>query len=501
MKHIAPVMFLALLLPYSIAALPCVGRDPSAVSMKVATQFALGGVGIENQTAAFVAADLDGDGAMEWVLANGTKWAKAYDTNGSPMWSRTYPGPANADNFMCSAITAWDLDGDGREEPIVFTQKSASGYAFLSVLDPATGATKADAQLWWHPTYANRPAIAVIVGRGPTSPPAIWVCYDNPTSSHFRAYEYRAGQSSLSLLFEKPTLSVGDKNQQSGHSMFPYDANSDGVHDVVFYGTFAVNPTNGNRLWRMSNFAWSDHADGLVAADIDPTSAGSEVAAVGMGGTSCYRVSDGTLLWKVPTSTIADPQNIMVLEADCSKPGLEVLVKERSSTANRRSFLLSSKGAVIWSKNDGEIPEMQVDLDGNRSEDEVFTAGMSQVRSPFDVLLGGNSWFWNLASDPAYWNRWKFNAFAQDVLGDSREEIIVYGQTKFIVGTNQKALANPPGSFRDDPTYLLSRRTKNRAATYFDFRGTAGEPPPPPPPPVVVCPYCGRELDPASICP
>lgn len=474
-------LLLALLFAFQVAS------AQEDLNMQVALSFPLASPGIENARADLVPADLDGDGRFEWILACGTKWIRAYSHAGTLLWSRSFSNGYASPLYHGYQIQAWDLDGDGREEPIVFTKHTDSDYAYLAVLEKESGATLADAKLWFTGEagqYTDGNGLIAIAFTREARRPTILVSIDDSSRHILRAYEYTTSPTGLTLLWDTKTVN-GGHFRSSGHSFWPCDSDGDGVHEIVFVGKHIIEAATGRLLWKLEDLG-GDHVDGLMCADVDPDNPGLEFVTVGATGTRLWDLDRREMLWKIPAYKLLDPQTALILDAEPSNRGLEILVRERFSTADRAGHLLDRLGNILWSKSESEMPSLAIDANGSRATLEVLTDGHSRITTARDVLLTENGWFWNRQSPPLdgaeYWDRWKFQAIPMDVIGDPREEVIIWGQRLLVVGTPSGVLNEQIPSFRHDPLYRLAKRTKYRSPLFFDYGGTTTPPEPPVPP-------------------
>ena len=429
----------------------------------------LDGDGHENVRSKLIVADVTGDGRPDWILKNGFRLMKAYDHDGAKLFERRNPdGFANGSPWHPFVDLAWDLDGDGRAEIIVTWHKPDGHY--LQVLDGETGAVLREQKLWHGvmPEKNNQILMALAFPDGGSE--AVILVEDGlATGRQSRGFdEIRAFDPALNELWIAST-------PRGGHYLFPYDLDQDGSTDVVFAGKHVLD-ADGRLLWTMSGWG-GDHVDSLAAGDIDPGRAGYEVVAVGSTGTRMYGVEDGALLWHVRTSAIPDPQSVAIGELDPDAAGLEIIVKERASERGREAYLLDRRGRIRARASHGPVAYLNADLDGDRRVDEMIAApGFVTDRSLTEISAG--AWYEG-AQDLSPAERelhphdlWNPYPLVQDVLGDSREEMIVWGRHALVIGT--PARGTGAASLRDNRAYQARgvNQAFNRAGIYFDFRAT-----------------------------
>ena len=448
----------------------CATPEPRADGV-FATQrvIALDGDGHENVRSKLIVADVTGDGRPDWILKNGFRLIEAYDHDGAKLFERRNPdGFANGTPWHPFVDLAWDLDGDGRAE-IIATWHEPDGH-YLEVLDGETGAVLSRRQLWHAVRPKGNNQILLAIAFPNAGPDPVLLIEDGlATGSQSRGYnEVRAFDRDLNQLWVAGT-------PRGGHYLFPYDLDQDGITDVVFAGKHVLD-ISGRLLWTMSGWD-GDHVDSLAAGDIDPARAGYEVVAVGRTGTRMYGVDDGAMLWHIDTTVIGDPQHVAIGELDPDAAGLEIIVKQRASEPERKTYLLDPRGRIrAWVRH-GPAPYLNADLDGDRRVDEMIGAvGVVTGRSLTEVSAG--TWYEG-AQDLSPAERelhphdlWNPYPIVQDVLGDGREEMIVWGRHALVIGTPVRGIPAP--SLRDVRAYQARgvNQAFNRAGLHFDFRAT-----------------------------
>ena len=430
---------------------------------------ALDGDGHENVRSKLIVADVTGDDRPDWILKNGFRLIKAYDHDGGKLFERRNPdGFANGTPWHAFVDLAWDLDGDGRAE-IIATWHEPDGH-YLQVLDGETGAVLRERKLWHGvaPKSNNQILMAIAFIDGGSSP-VILIEDGLATGSQSQGYdEVRAFDRELNEVWIAET-------PRGGHYVFPYDLDQDGITDVVFAGKHVLDP-HGRLLWTMSGWD-GDHVDSLAAGDIDPTRAGYEVVAVGRTGTRMYGVEDGAMLWQIDTTAIRDPQHVAIGELDPDAAGLEIIVKQRASEPDRITYLLDHRGQIRHHVNRGPRPYLNADLDGDRRVDEMI-AMEGIVTDLLLTQISDGAWYAGAQSLTSAERQlhphemWNPFPFVQDVLGDAREEMIVWGRHALVVGTPTRGTS--AAWLRDDRAYQLRgvNQAFNRSGLYFDFRAS-----------------------------
>jgi len=277
---------------------------------------------------------------------------------------------------------------------------------------------------------------------------------------------WKAYDRNLKLLWSADTPA-------GSHSIYPYDFDNDGVHECIFAGKYALNG-DGKIMWTMSGWG-GDHVDGLQAGDIDPSVPGFEVVAIGQTGTRLYDVESHELLWQVPNSVFKNPQTLALGEFDKTSPGLELVLRQRPSEPDGRAVLVSCAGKIL-KELPGNLawPIMNADLDGDRSEDEVLASSADVYDKTGNVILNRNWYYESKGSGlHPHW-QWQCQPFTQDILGDSREEILIWSRDCIVVGESQTGQGHSV-SYRNNRNYRIrGQLSKNRAGLNFDFRNAGG---------------------------
>jgi hypothetical protein len=429
----------------------------------------LDGDGRENALGKLIVADVTGDGWPDWILKNGFRLIKVYDYDGHKLFELRNPdGFANGTPWHPFIDLAWDLDGDRKAE-IIITWHEPDGH-YLQILDGETGAVLRKRRLWHDiAPKANNSILMALAFPDDGPNPVILVEDGLATGRQSQGYnEVRAFDGELNELWIAST-------PRAGHYLFPYDLDQDGTTDVVFAGKYVLD-AYGRLLWTMSGWG-KDHVDSLAAGDIDPARPGYEVVAVGQTGTRMYDVEDGSVLWRIDTTAIPDPQHVTVGELDPAAAGLEILVKERASEPGRETYLVDRRGRIRDQVSDGPAPYLNVDLDGDRRVDEVVASTGIVTELPLTDVSGRIRYWYadaqTLSSEEQQLHpheSWNPYPIVQDVLGDSREEMIVWGRHTLVVGTPTSGTGAT--SLRGNRAYQVRgvNQAFNRAGLFFDFR-------------------------------
>ncbi|MEU3175987.1 rhamnogalacturonan lyase [Streptomyces sp. NPDC007000] len=336
--------------------------------------------------------DLDGDGALEFVL----KWQP---TNAKDNSQSGYTGNTIVDGIRLDGTRLWridlgrnirsgahytqfqvyDYDGDGRAEVAMKTadgtrdgtgavigsssadHRNSSGYIlsgpeYLTMFDGQTGRAMGTVDYVpargtvssWGDSYGNRvdrflAGTAYLDG----ARPSLIMARGYYTRSVVAAWDWRNGAFTRRWTFDTNSSTNSGKGYdgQGSHSLSVGDVDNDGRDEIV-YGAMAVDD-NGSGLWTTR----TGHGDAQHLGDLDASTSGLEY----------YKVSEST---SQPAALYIDPANGSVrwkLSACCD---------------NGRGV-----AGDIWSGNSG--PEMWSSSDGSVRDEGGGTKGRKPSSANF----------------------------------------------------------------------------------------------------------------------
>ncbi|MER6112903.1 rhamnogalacturonan lyase [Streptomyces hirsutus] len=396
--------------------------------------------------------DLDGDGALEFVL----KWQP---TNAKDNSQSGYTGNTIVDGIRLDGTRLWridlgrnirsgahytqfqvyDYDGDGRAEVAMKTadgtrdgtgavigsssadHRNSSGYIlsgpeYLTMFNGQTGRAMGTVDYVpargtvssWGDSYGNRvdrflAGTAYLDG----ARPSLIMARGYYTRSVVAAWDWRNGAFTRRWTFDTNSSTNSGKGYdgQGSHSLSVGDVDNDGKDEIV-YGAMAVDD-NGNGLWTTK----TGHGDAQHLGDLDASTAGLEY----------YKVSEST---SQPAALYINPANGSVrwkLSACCD---------------NGRGV-----AGDIWSGNSG--PEMWSSSDGSVRDEGGGTKGRKPSSANFlswwdgdpvrELLDGTRIDKYGTSSDTrlltgsgvASNNGTKATpVLSGDILGDWREEVV-----------------------------------------------------------------------------
>ncbi|WP_331449156.1 rhamnogalacturonan lyase [Streptomyces prasinus] len=396
--------------------------------------------------------DLDGDGALEFVL----KWQP---TNAKDNSQSGYTGNTIVDGIKLDGTRLWridlgrnirsgahytqfqvyDYDGDGKAEVAMKTadgtrdgtgavigsssadHRNSSGYIlsgpeYLTMFNGQTGRAMGTVDYVpargtvssWGDSYGNRvdrflAGTAYLDG----ARPSLIMARGYYTRSVVAAWDWRNGAFTRRWTFDTNSSTNSGKGYdgQGSHSLSVGDVDNDG-RDEIAYGAMAVDD-NGNGLWTTK----TGHGDAQHLGDLDASTAGLEY----------YKVSEST---SQPAALYIDPANGSVrwkLSACCD-----------NGRGVAGDIWSGNSGPEMWSSSDGSIRDEGGGTKGRKPSSANFLAWWDgdPVRELLDgtrVDKYGTSSDTRLltGSGVASNNGTKATpALSGDILGDWREEVV-----------------------------------------------------------------------------
>lgn len=404
-------------------------------------------------------AQLDKDPEWEFVMTCSERFTRAYDWDGTLLWERFDPDGVRPRNVWHEVVTpTWDLDGDGVDEVITFGR--VDGKHMLLVLDGPTGKIR-------H-RYEHKQ---------PTTDLRAIVYYPRKDGKPYIAMAGGDALNRVLILDAELNLVASANVPDATHHLFYYDMNGDGTHELCA-GRYVVDIDR-----QRTKVAWDlrehlpTHADALMVADVIEDEPGPELFICDNNSlTMLLNVPSRKVLWS--TEEVYDNNDTLIAELD-GKEGYELLTKSEHGRVNRaekKTYFLSHTGKVT-DPNCGWPPAamMAVDIDGDRDAAELLTYHANLRRYPKMNLLLPPDWFRRHCPDSNA-KDWHPYPIVTDLIGDSREEIVMWGVDEIVIGQN---VAKPPvklgKSWTNDREYQLRVRNRclNRASQFFEYRESA----------------------------
>ena len=231
------------------------------------------------------------------------------------------------------------------------------------------------------------------------------------------------------------------------------DEDGDGRAEAVFVGKYLLRPNGVTRCGLPGLERTGNHVDSMVVADLDPNRGGFEAFIVGSQGIQFYSAGSCTQRWRIAGSAATgDPQQTgaaYLLDRAGGVPNLLVTNKLNPSEGSYelrplKGTVVNAAGRIVGSYVDESRmiapPAQNANLDGApQAEDRMAAFGQVVDREGRRRLTVG--WYWGLQRltaaeeelDPR--EQWSRNPFAFDLDDDGRDELVVWGRRKLVVGT------------------------------------------------------------------
>jgi len=421
------------------------------------------------------AADLDGDGRMEFVVRcrdGGRIVLDAYRGDGKALWRIDTGLPArggwNGGMLHCP-FALWDLNGDGRVE-VVFHRRAepvTDPEAFYEQAGPGETLAVADGEtgevIYEVPWPARRARVMLTVGHltHVEAPPAVVVQDETYGDVLLTAVDGPTGKVLWQVSQSRP----------GGHNLDICDIDEDGRQEVICGGVCYRG--DGTPLWEAEPFG---HTDISKAAHIHPDLPGRQIFyAVESGNPGVYLVdSRGRTLWKEPfkhahfgwiARHTAEHPGLQLHCAEDARRGMReaqhnpVFLYDGSHWLNLTDWQRKNFVPVQWDA--GPVTVFVV-----RKEHRLvrlLPSGEVEPVPPGDLPPGG---------------RYGRNLLCCDILGDYREEIVTIDQAedRLIVLVNTEPARSRGYSPMEDFDYRHDR--SQHGSGYYIYK--------PPPQPRVV---------------
>ncbi len=398
----------------------------------------------ENSAGSMIAADLDGQWPLE-LLVTGPGYLGAYSTDGTRLWSHEVDirvgGQSESQGLPGHhgpGVQAADMDDDGAAEVLFLTQDDT-----LHVLEGASGNERWAATIP-HPQGAERwEHLAVASFRSAANRD---VLLQATNADGYRMGRYVAAFP-LDHLLEwraEPLWRRDDFLSCAHNGARLADIDGDG-RDEVLGGT--VLDDDGTILGR---FPVRGHLDSIYAADVRPDLPGLEVVSLEEGGRGeeRNRVFVMSAAGEMLVSTHYDhqePQNAAVGRFDAGREGVQVWCRSRYNE-HQKPFVFDGRGELIahWEMDD-VAPEgwtasgVEVIWTIDWSGGEVQLAAAKERHTSGDVCVFSPMTGEFAVRIPETAAR----IYVADVLGDWREEIVVWNADKLHVYENLAANPRP----------------------------------------------------------
>lgn len=483
-------------------------------------------VGQDYGFAQVVTGDLNGDGEPEvviayakgrrvdpyqkaWQKSEGTIKVAAFLRTGERLWTKDL-GPGIESGPAYAPMIVWDIDGDGRAEVLLKTNKSGNRldyhHEYLTVVDGETGRTRREAE-WpsteglpddYNSNSRNYLAIAhldgknpyIIAARGLYMTQKIWA-YDrdlhrlwerrigndlySPQTWRDRWRRFWASDAKAERLWSRITGKGRPARKdldRASHSLPIADLDDDGKEEIL-WGEHCIGE-GGKDKWVVEDHTpYLGHPDIVFAAHVLPNHPGKQVYYVreGWSGRKSDRIgmllvdSKGRTLWAHWGYTHVDGG--WVAKVDARQEGLQAFgydIEGKEWTPGTAA--LRNVSPILWTA-DGQrlstppgswVLSFPVDWDGDGVREVADSNGeVQRYNGPVIASLGANL------------------LWGADLLGDQREEVVAApGHGRVYIYFNTDSVAIAPRI-----TPLADRQYKNdlsRTAMQANVIPTEGDP-------------------------
>ncbi|MFW5868912.1 MAG: hypothetical protein ACOCX2_13900 [Armatimonadota bacterium] len=392
----------------------------------------------EDSAGSMIAADLDGEWPME-LLVTAPGYLGAYAADGRRLWSREVDirvgGQSESQGLPGhhgAGVQAADIDGDGSTEVLFLTQDST-----LHVLDGASGEDRwqavipppEGAERWEH--------LAVATFRDDADRDLL---LQATNAEGYRMGRYVAAFALDSLLEwrAEPLWSRDDFLACAHNGARLADIDGDG-RDEVLGGT--ILDDDGSTLGR---FPVRGHIDSIYAAEVRPDVPGLEVVALEEGGQGDERnrvfvLSAGGEVLVNTHYDNQEPQNAAVGHFDAGREGgAQVWCRSRYNE-HQKPFVFDAGGELIahWEMDDvapegwtAAGVEVIWTIDWSGGEEQLAAAKERHTSGDVCVFNPITGEFVTRISEAAA------RVYVADVLGDWREEIVVWNADELRIYEN-----------------------------------------------------------------
>jgi hypothetical protein len=398
--------------------------------------------------------DVDGDGMKEFLHYNGHRLMRVYRQNGRRLWQIQDPrGYTHSSNHTyMQHYASWDLDGDGRDE-VIHCWGGSDDRQRLQIRNGLSGIVLAQVRLPRAPVGGNGcSAIVLPASDGSTNilvPQAGSSTAPGTNNSEYFAraemYRVRAAPWSVTLRWARNT-------DRAGHWAYPSDVDGDNLYETVFVGKYKLDVLTGNLLCTLQlnpSQGNSDHVDDMAVGDILPQITGREVVIAAESGGKIFRERNCALVYAFPRRVLTNPDQVSLGDYDVASPGLEMVFRARNPTnadQHRIQFFRSDgtevRKCAARSEQEGiptcpyNIPGPNINVDNRGPDDLYMTPNVIADFNTNRVRLS-NAWHFGLIDAPEEtvpYDIWHIRWIAYDIVGDSKEEMIVWGRDRIVVG-------------------------------------------------------------------
>ncbi|WP_077619362.1 PxKF domain-containing protein [Bacillus sinesaloumensis] len=332
----------------------------------------------------------------------------AYDVEGNLLWSQGTVDSRVTTSGADEPVQIYDIDADGENEVLAVMKLGEDTEKYFYIFDGKTGEIEKKHTL---PDQRAHDAIFIANFSGNETPQDI-VLKD-------RYEKIWAMDKNFNQLWYYPG--------NTGHSLLPFDFDGDGKDELV--NNYSLLSHDGKEIWRKD---LPDHVDTHWVADLN----GDGEYEIILGGSDTYAFDvNGNQLFRNGDTT--EPQQILVGEYRIDSPGLELAGLDRVNRGNPGQdgmFLFTSDGQTLYHEQRamGDWGSIVRPLDNwTGSYTPLITAYRRGVdaENPNGVVPKLYDGYFNPIVTFNEHTDSKEQVMVADLVGDSRDELIVYNLT------------------------------------------------------------------------
>ena len=414
-----------------------------------------------------VAADLDSDGRMDFVVT-APGHIGGYQANGRCLWHlredlRVSAGSSESvglPGHHAPGIQVADVDSDGQAELLYLDQSST-----VHVRDAKTGREEW-AQHMPHPEGSERWEHLVVVnlrGEGDVD-----LLLQTTNASGYRVGHY-VSAFAIEKLDGPPLWQMSGFGALAHGPLRAADLNGDGRDEICGYSI--LGPDGSSTSWRYppisKEFAGgaSFHIDCLEIAEVRPDVPGLEVVLLeeGRNYVGLVNFDRGIVWWE--TNQRDEPQNGAVGEFDLNRPGLEIWCRSRYNT-HQKPWVFDARGKIISRyRMDDVAPKGWTDSGVEVIVPIHWTGEKTQLAAAKERHVSGDVCLFEPIGGrfvlhlPEKADR----LYVADVSGDWREEIVV------VSGDELHVYENPAPNPRPDQPRLWEQQHYRRGKMSWNY--------------------------------
>jgi hypothetical protein len=396
--------------------------------------------------------DLNNDGRLDFLLyKNGSTYTvpgrlTAIDFDGNLLWQKgdlklseheksgtADVGQKGTTPALRGIAAVYDIDQDGSSE--VITELWEDKQPMLYILDGGTGDVKQrikspiSMEIRQPPYKLNRqpsrshPVIRIARINGADEPPCIILKYGASNGIPCHAF---ALDDSLNVLWH-----IAGTANSMGHIPTAADVDEDGKDEIVLGHMLADH--DGTVLWdKGEEFGW--HADATAAADVLPNP-GKEIfiSVCGTGPLYCLSAA-GDMMWSRPREQVEHGQALWVADFIEDNPGKEVIALVSGHVGRFYTFDAATGRTLAYFEHKKLMPAypdfpavVNWEKGGRQSlwipQDRILVDGYGRVEAELGDM---DEYVAKQIRCGTSWRPVGAQAFALDICGDEREELILY---------------------------------------------------------------------------